>query len=377
MAPATREEETPNREVVMEDTLRWIGFTLGLALAIGTVIAVMKTLMVPRRSWSLVSGLIGRMGYRVFYGIARRLPRFDQADRLLGFEAPTVVILTLITLLGLFTVAFGLMLLPWADVTLGDALRESGSSVFTLGFVSSATPIPTALDVLAGATGMIFVAMTIGYLPTLYAEVRHRDSRVKELEIWGGKPSWGPEILARFTLADALDRLPALYASWDGWCARVADSHMKYPVLTHFRGPRARNHFVIALLAIADAAALDIALRPSADHTDARLLLQQACACVRDVAYPMRRIETDPAEPCVARDQFQNACDRLASVGFPAERSADEAWPIFCDLRRDYAPVACQLLYWTIAAPAPWSGSRLGFPDISDQPDAPREWSAV
>jgi hypothetical protein len=89
----------------------------------------------------------------------------------------------------------------------------------------------------------------------------------------------------------------------------------------------------------------------------------------------MRRIEDGPAEPCVDRAQFQSAWDRLESVGFPLERSADEAWPVFCSLRRDYAPIACQLLYWTIAAPAPWSGSRLGFPDITDQPSAPLEWS--
>ena len=31
-----------------------------------------------------------------------------------------------------------------------------------------------ALDVVAGATGMIFVALTIGYLPTIYSEVKAR-----------------------------------------------------------------------------------------------------------------------------------------------------------------------------------------------------------
>ncbi len=361
----------------METTLRWIGFAVGVGLAVGTVIAVIKTLIVPRRSWSFLSGWIGRWGYKAFYGIAVRFRSFDLADRFLGFQAPVVVILTLASLLGAFSLAFGLMLLPWADLTLGGALREAGSSVFTLGFVSTPTPIPTALDVLAGATGMIFVALTIGYLPSLYSEVRHRETLVKQLEVWTGKPSWGPEILARFTLAGALDRLPRLLRAWDVWCARVADSHMKYPVLTHFRGPRARNHFLIALLAIADAAALDIVLRPSMDHTDARLLLQQAASCLRDIAYPMRRIGTEEAHPRLTRSEFEDGCCRLAAVHYPAERSAADAWPAFAEIREWYAPIACQLLYWTVATPAPWSGERKGFPDVADWPEAPHVWSVV
>jgi hypothetical protein len=94
---------------------------------------------VPRRSFSFLAATIGRLGYRVCDGIAARLRRFDHADRFLGFEAPTVIVLTLAALLGSFTVVFGLMLLPWAG-TAGEAMRESGSSIFTLGFVSTAAP---------------------------------------------------------------------------------------------------------------------------------------------------------------------------------------------------------------------------------------------
>jgi len=361
----------------MSEVWRWVAFAAGVVLACGTVVAVMKTLIVPRRSWSLLSATIGRIGYRVFYGTARRMRRFDHADRFLGFEAPTVVIVTLTSLLMAFTLAFGLMLLPWADITIGDALRESGSSVFTLGFLLSPGSTATAIDVAAAATGMIFVALTIGYLPALFAEVRHRDALVKQLEAWAGKPPWGPEILARMTLADAVGRLPRLFASWDAWCARVADSHMKYPVLTHFRGPRARNHFMAALLAVADAAALAIAVRPSADHTDAQLMLRQACGCVRDVAYPIRRIDTSSTEINVSFEDFAEALRRLEAAGFPMECDATDAWPRFVELRRTYAPIACQILYWTIAAPSPWSGDRYGFPDLTDRPAAMVEWSLV
>jgi hypothetical protein len=359
----------------VEDLLRWLGFSAGVVILAATVVAVMKTLLVPRRSWSLLSAFVGRYGFRAFHGIAVRLSSYDLADRFLGFLAPTVVIGILASLLASFVVAFALLLLPWADLTMGEALRESGSSVFTLGFVSTPEPVPTTLDVVGGATGMIFVALTIGYLPAMYAEVRRREALVKQLGVWTGTPSWGPEILARLSLAGAVGRLPGLYSSWDRWCAHVGDSHMKYPALTHFRLPRSRNHWLIALLAVMDAAALDMALRPSSDHVDARLMLRQGVGCLRDVAYPMRRVDPGPPEPGIDEAAFRRGVDRLLAAGFPAERSSGEAWQEFAATRSNYAPLAYQLAYWTVAAPAPWSGERAGFPGLIDQPDAPDTWS--
>lgn len=361
----------------MEAFLRWSGFGVGTIVLIGTVVAVMKTLLVPRRSWSLVSSFVGRLGFRVFHAVAVRMPSYDLADRFLGFLAPTVVIGILGSLLASFVAAFALLLLPWSDLNIGEAIREGGSSIFTLGFVSSPGLIPTSLDVLAGGIGMIFVALTIGYLPAMYAEVRRREALVKQLEGWTGTPSWGPEVLARFSLVGAVDRLPSLFAAWDRWCAYVADSHMKYPALTHFRLPRAGNHWLIALLAVMDAAALNISLRPSERHVDARLLLRQGVNCLHDVAYPMRRVDPGAPDPLLDEGAFTLGVDRLVSAGFPAECSAADAWHEFATIRAEYAPLAYQLAFWTMAAPAPWSGERDGFPGLESRPAAPTEWSFV
>jgi hypothetical protein len=351
--------------------IRWLAFAAGLALVVSTVIAVMKILIVPRRSWTLISATIGRNGFRFFHAIAVRLPTFDAADRFLGFLAPTVIIATLGALLGSFVVGFALLLMPWGDPTIGDALREAGSSVFTLGFVSTPEPVPTALDVAAGATGMIFVALTIGWLPALYSEVKRREALVKQLEGWTGTPPWGPEILARLTMAGAVHRLPTVFADWDAWCAQVSDTHMKYPVLAQFRLPRSRNHWVIALLGVLDAAAIDLALRPSADHAVTRLLLRQGATCLRQVAYPMRRVRAATPDPGIDAGEFVAAVERLTSAGYPAERTATDAWQKFASLRSSYAPIATELAFWLLAVPAPWSGERDGFPGLVWWPDSP------
>jgi hypothetical protein len=261
--------------------------------------------------------------------------------------------------------AFALLLLPWGQLTFGEALQESGSSIFTLGFLSTNQAVPIALDILGGATGMIFVALTIGYLPTIYAQVTKREVLVKQLEGWTEPPSWGPEILARFSAVGAIDELPTLYRSWDIWAAQVADTHMKYPVLTHFRLPRSRNHWLVALLAVMDAAALGIALRPAANHAYARLFLDQGINCLRSVAYPMRRVDTNGQEVGITRTEFDRGVDRIVAADFPTQADADDAWDRFAELRSGYAPLAYQLMYWTIAAPAPWSGARPGFSDLT------------
>ena len=165
-------------------TLRWIGFAGGVIITMGTVIGVMKALIVPRRAWSLLPSVIGRYGFRLFHAIAVRLRSYDLADRFLGFLAPTVIIGILASFLVSFVVGFALLLLPWGDLHFRDALLESGSSVFTLGFVSSPESVSKALDIAAGATGMIFVALTLGYLPTIYSEVKAREALVKQLEGW-------------------------------------------------------------------------------------------------------------------------------------------------------------------------------------------------
>jgi hypothetical protein len=221
------------------------------------------------------------------------------------------------------------------------------------------------------------VALTIGYLPTIYGEVKNREALVRQLAGWTGAPSWGPEILARFSLAGAVDRLPRLYETWDTLSARIAETHIKYPVLTHFRLPRSKTHWLTALLAIADSAALDMALRPDRDHAEARMLLRQITGALHDVAYPMRRVRARISGPGIGRRDFEDGITRLAAAGFPVEAAADDAWEAFKAVREVYAPVAYDLAYWVLAAPAPWSGERHDFPGLEARPDQPSEWSLI
>ena len=69
--------------------------------------------------------------------------------------------------------------------------------MFTLGFAYTPSAAPTVIDVVAAATGVVVVALQVGYLPTLYAAFNRRETEVTLLLARAGSPPWGPELLLR------------------------------------------------------------------------------------------------------------------------------------------------------------------------------------
>ena len=135
---------------------------------------------------------------------------------------------------------------------------------------------------------------------------------------------------------------------------------MLLKLISEFRLPRAGNHWAVALLAVMDAAALDLALRPHGDRSAHRLFLRQGAACLGAVTYPMRRVVAGAPEVGIDRADFEAGVAHVVVAGYRPEVGAHEAWDRFEDLRSSYATTAYQLLWWTMAAPAPWSGPRAG-----------------
>jgi hypothetical protein len=165
----------------------WLAVTIGLMIITGTVVSVVKTLVVPRRAWSLVSRVVEASTTWVFMTIARRMRSYDLIDRFLGFLGPTVLILQLLVWLGLFVIGFAFLLIPITD-SFAQALGHSGSSTFTLGITSREPGATTAIDVAAGAAGLIVIALTIAYLPAIYQVIRRRAVLSKQLVNRVGSP---------------------------------------------------------------------------------------------------------------------------------------------------------------------------------------------
>ena len=165
--------------------------------------------------------------------------------------------------------------------------------MFTLGFASADKSRLNAIDFCASVTGPVSIGLLVGYLPALYAAYARRETEVTMLEARAGGPAWGPEILARYAIVDLNDQLSDLYRGWERWTADVSESHTSYPILIYFRSPRAQRNWLIALLAVMDAAALHVAFNPSQNVGEIRMALRSGYVTLREIA----RTERVPYNP--------------------------------------------------------------------------------
>jgi hypothetical protein len=216
--------------------------------------------------------------------------------------------------------------------------------------------------VAAGALWVVVVALQIAYLPALYAAFSQREGLVAMLESRAGVPAWGPELLARHQLVGIIDTLPELYSAWEEWAADVAESHTTYPVLLLFRSPEPWFSWLLALLAVLDGAAMHLALAPASASSNARLCQRMGFTALDRIGTMLGyQLDPDPMPDApldLTYDDFEQAVRMLEEVGFPTERTAEEAWPDFHGWRVNYETVAYRLADRLVVPPAPWSGPR-------------------
>ncbi len=342
----------------MESVARVVALIAGIALVLATAWSVFTALVVPRVTSSPAMRMLARGLGGSARAISPKLPNYETRDRVLSFVGPAAMVLLFV--LWLCFIVLGVALIEWwaAGVNFVTALGISGSSVFTLGIVSSSNAGPRAMEVIAAGIGLLVVALEIAYLPALYNQFSTRETEVTLLEARGGNPAWGPEILARHFWLDTMDELPPLYSDWERWAAAVSESHANYPALLWFRSPVSTRSWLVGLTAMMDSAALYHATSPAQTPRQARLCLSMGINCLRSMARALQIPYDDDPLPTagirLSRQEFDEGFRRLEAVNFPAERDADEAWRNFVGWRVNYEPIVDALTAIIVPPPAPW-----------------------
>jgi hypothetical protein len=345
----------------------WLGFAVGIVVVMVTLSSVVGTLVVPRAINSRISRAVDRCLDVAFLLLVRAVRSFERRDRILAWQSPLSLLIRLAVWLGLLVVGFALLLLPSLNGHLGQAFSDAGSSMFTLGYAAPVGTGSTTLEYLAAFTGLVVIGLQVGYLPTLYAAFNRRETEVSLLGSRSGVPAWGPEILARtrwgIEAGDTRPVLEALFASWERWAAEVAESHTTYFTLARLRSPRPLSHWLTSLIAVMDAAALHLALAPSHEpKLEARLALRMGFVALEQITRTMLRSAPDEPDPdapiSVSYDDFRSATTMLRELGYPIERSDEEAWPHFRGWRANYDAAALLLAKQLDAPPALWTGTR-------------------
>jgi hypothetical protein len=338
-------------------------FALGLLIVIFTSASVLFTIVLPRepRGFERLSTFANRMVRDAFIALSRLARTYEGKDALLAPTAPVALVAQLAFWAGCFIVGYALMLEGTTN-SLVSSLAQASGAVFTVGTINLSGRPNEAVDIAAGATWVVIVALQIAYLPALYQAFNRRESLVAMLESRAGVPAWGPEVLARHQLVGIIDTLPDFYASWEEWAADLAESHTTYPVMLLFRSPDPWFSWLVGLLAVLDGAAMHLALAPSSASSQSRLCLRMGFTSLNRIAKVLRwEVDPDPNPEGpidLSFEEFNEAVEMLRRVGFPIERTAEDAWPDFRGWRVNYETVAYRLADHLTAPPAPWSGTR-------------------
>jgi len=353
-----------------------------LLLASGVLVVVLSasgvlfTLVLARTpaGFELVPLAVARGVHAAFCGLARLARTYEAKDGLLALGAPTAVAAGIAVWAGGFVLGFGLVITPHVH-SLGAGVAQAAAALFTAGTLHAAGPRDLAPDVAAGASWAVIVALQIAYLPTLYSAFNRRETLVSLLESRAGLPAWGPELLVRHELVGITDTLAELYASWEAWAAEVAETHTTYPVLCFFRSPEPWYSWLGGLLAVLDAAAMQLALAPAGAPSTARLCLRMGFTALRRIGTMLAvPIDPDPSPEGPIRlafEEFAAAVAMLESAGFPLERGAEAAWPDFVGWRVNYEDAAYRLGDLLLTPPSPWSGPRRQLPPTPVPPRRP------
>ena len=112
------------------------GVLVGLGLIIATSLSVLRQLVIPRARLGPIGRTVDLVVDKGFRIATMRVKSYSERDNVLAAQAASFLVVQLVVWLGAYLVGFALLIWPATD-HIGVAFRESGSSMFTLGFVAA------------------------------------------------------------------------------------------------------------------------------------------------------------------------------------------------------------------------------------------------
>jgi hypothetical protein len=241
-----------------------------------------------RRRWRLTR-FYYRAAWKLWRGLSKLLPAGRYREDALSVFGP-------LSLLGLFAcwvflLITGFALLQWglrtlpgqSGLDLRQCLYHSGETFFTLGYgdVTPTTYGGKFLAVIEAGTGFGFMALVIGYLPTLYQAFSHRERHIALLDARAGSPPTAGALLRRADHPEQCPEIERFLAEWELWSAELLESHLSFPVLSYYRSQHDNQSWLAALALVLDVSSVLVVVGSGACRRRAELTFAMARhACV-------------------------------------------------------------------------------------------------
>ena len=348
----------------MDIFVKALVFIVGVLIVTLTLFSALSTFVLPRAARSQLNRIVFGLLRRIFNFLLHFAKTYPRRDAIMAYYAPIGVLLLLPA--WYLLIMLGYAAIYWA-LGVGDifaVIRLSGSSLFTLGFDISKTPLVTVIVFTEAMIGLMLVGLLIAYLPTMYAAFSRREQAVNMLEVRAGSPPSALEMLLRFNRIHGLDKLGDYWKTWEAWFADIEESHTTLPALVFFRSPRAENSWVTASGTVLDAASITLAAIDIPYEASAALCIRAGFLAFRRIAnyfdIPSPQEPRYPDTPiCVDRAEFDSVLEQLAGAGVPIKADREQAWKDFAGWRVNYDRSLILLCGLVMAPKADWSSDRV------------------
>ncbi len=339
-----------------------IVFTVGALIALGTLLASIQTVVVPRAERSLLIRFVYVGMGMLFSMLARRRKTYEARDALLASYAPTT--LMLLPVVWATGVIYGFSLMFWAlDVRpYREALTLSGWSLTTLGYRETTDFFTLTLAGFEALIGLGIVAFLISFLPTMYGAFSSREAAVARLEIRAGTPPTPEAMIILAHETGGLEDMEDTWTEWEHWFISVEETHQTYPALAYFRSVRPDRSWVTAAGAVLDTAAIMLSTVAVPRAPAAPFMIRAGYVALRNIA-EFFAIQYDPdplptAPITVLRDEFYETYKTLQQAGVPVVEDREQAWRDYAGWRVNYDDCLVGLASITSAPPGKWSSDR-------------------
>jgi Ion channel len=349
----------------MEFSIKILAAVAGFILFFAILRDSFETIVLPRRvsrrfrlsRWFYLST------WTLWSTIARKIRPGNRREFYLSYYGPLSLLLLLVAWALVLILAYSLfqwglsdpLQAPEKQQTFWTYLYMSGTTFVTLGYgdVVPLSLLGRSLAVGEAATGFLFLALIVGYVPVIYQSFSRRETQISLLDARAGSPPSASEMLRRHYRDRTIDALAQFLGTWERWCAEVLESHLSYPVLTYYRSQHERQSWLAALTTVLDTCALMIVGFEGVSP----LIVRPTFAIARHAAVDLAQVYgTPPLDPKLNRlskDDFVRMRDALADVGlvFHVEEDAERR---LYEIRRSYEPFVNALADHLLVSLPPW-----------------------
>lgn len=342
-----------------------IAIIAGVAIIFAVLLDAFESVVLPRRvrrQHFRITSWFYRYTWVPYGRLASKIQSQGRRENMLGYFGPLSMIALLVLWACGLIFAFALLQYGGGEhlsstnqpITFRLLIYHSGETFFTLGYgdITPASTFSRILSVLEAGMGFGFLAIVIGYLPTIYSAFSRREIEISLLDARAGSPPTAAELLSRAVDGES-GTLDGLFHDWERWAAEVLESHLSYPVLSFYRSQHSNQSWLGALTVILDATALVIAGIDGVSSEQARWTFKMARHAVVDLAQVVNARYNPHATERLTPEDLAQIRTQLAGKGLKLGDGAEVEQKLH-DLRLKYEPYVTGIARNLYIALPPW-----------------------